>query len=124
MEDLGYWLVAKLEGKHVKKILPTYPCIKPSDTIAFRTSFANFLDTLRHSSMKDNTMAAGFWRHVQARKSYLEECSGKRYPETSTTENVCHITTFNSLGFSNSFCRSRHMFFSSCKQASSRLRCP
>ncbi|KAJ3826193.1 hypothetical protein F5880DRAFT_1546750 [Lentinula raphanica] len=79
MEDLGYWLVAKLEGKHVKKILPTYPCIKPSDTIAFRTSFANFLDTLRHSSMKDNTMAAGFWRHVQARKSYLEECSGKRF---------------------------------------------
>ncbi|KAJ3996191.1 hypothetical protein F5050DRAFT_159626 [Lentinula boryana] len=80
MENLGYWLVVKIEGhKKVKKILPTYPCIKPSETTAFRTSFAKYLEGLRQSSIKENTTAAVWWREVQARKSYLEECSEGKF---------------------------------------------
>ncbi|KAJ3732435.1 hypothetical protein DFJ43DRAFT_1154441 [Lentinula guzmanii] len=80
MENLGYWLVVKIEGhKKVKKILPTYPCIKPLETTAFRTSFAKYLEGLRQSSIKENTAAAVWWREVQARKSYLEECSEGKF---------------------------------------------
>ncbi|KAJ3994738.1 hypothetical protein F5050DRAFT_1541645, partial [Lentinula boryana] len=80
MENLGYWLVVKIEGnKKVKKILPTYPCIKPSETTAFRTSFAKYLEGLRQSSIKENTASAVWWREVQARKSYLEECSEGKF---------------------------------------------
>ncbi|KAF5360234.1 hypothetical protein D9757_012891 [Collybiopsis confluens] len=79
MEDLGYWLVQKLEGRNVKKVLPIYPCIKPSEIIAFRTSFSRYLESLRQVSIKDNSISGVWWRDVQARKSLLEECSGERF---------------------------------------------
>ncbi|KAJ4470235.1 hypothetical protein J3R30DRAFT_3809189 [Lentinula aciculospora] len=76
MEDLGYWLATKIEGRN---ILPTYPCIKPSETTAFRTSFAKYLEALRQSCIKENTTPSLWWRDVQTRKSLLEECTGEKF---------------------------------------------
>ncbi|KAJ3875318.1 hypothetical protein F5051DRAFT_442516 [Lentinula edodes] len=77
MEDLGYWLVNQIEGKGIKKAI--YPCIKPSETIAFRTSFAKYLEALRQSSIKETAASSVWWRGVQARKSVLEECTGEKF---------------------------------------------
>ncbi|KAJ3728194.1 hypothetical protein DFJ43DRAFT_509528, partial [Lentinula guzmanii] len=61
MENLGYWLVVKIEGnKKVKKI-------------------EKYLDGLRQSSIKENSAAAVWWKEDQARKSYLEECSEGKF---------------------------------------------
>ncbi|KAJ3901137.1 hypothetical protein F5879DRAFT_353731 [Lentinula edodes] len=79
MEDLGYWLVNQIEGKGIKKIFPVYPCIKPSETIAFRTSFAKYLEALRQSCIKENAASSVWWRGVQVRKSVLEECTGEKF---------------------------------------------
>ncbi|EPT03072.1 hypothetical protein FOMPIDRAFT_97971 [Fomitopsis schrenkii] len=106
MEDIAYFLVGKLEGSRgrAKSILPTYPCIQPSDTTAFRVSLSKYLETLRHSSIypshgedkqriQDPTRgpatknsdvpqpqaAAWWWQDVVVRKSLLEECSGERF---------------------------------------------
>ncbi|KAJ4466801.1 hypothetical protein C8R41DRAFT_925978 [Lentinula lateritia] len=76
MEDLGYWLVNQIEGR---EIFPVYPCIKPSETIAFRTSFAKYLEALRQSCIKGNDASSVWWRSVQARKSLLEECTGEKF---------------------------------------------
>ncbi|KIK54228.1 hypothetical protein GYMLUDRAFT_264742 [Collybiopsis luxurians FD-317 M1] len=76
MEDLAYWLVERIEGKNV---FPTYPCLKPSETTAFRTSFARYLETLRQNSLKGNQVTSVWWRNVQARKSLLEECAGDKF---------------------------------------------
>ncbi|KAF8826215.1 hypothetical protein HHX47_DHR6000665 [Lentinula edodes] len=77
MEDLGYWLVNQIEGKGIKKAI--YPCIKPSETIAFRTSFAKYLEALRQSCIKENAASSVWWRGVQVRKSVLEECTGEKF---------------------------------------------
>ncbi|KAJ7483478.1 hypothetical protein FB451DRAFT_1555437 [Mycena latifolia] len=97
MEDVCYFLVARIEGTKelVRKVLPTYPCPQPADTTAFRTSLAKFLENLRHQSIFTNDSgkqsrpggkamspvvgAAWWWKDVVVRKSLLEECAGERF---------------------------------------------
>ncbi|KAH9933438.1 uncharacterized protein B0H18DRAFT_645376 [Fomitopsis serialis] len=101
LEDISYFLVAKIEGGRgrARSILSTYPCLQPADTTAFRISLAKYLETLRHSSMfpshaddrqkaTDDTKSkqtmtpqrhAWWWQDVVVRKSLLEECSGDRF---------------------------------------------
>ncbi|KZT07535.1 uncharacterized protein LAESUDRAFT_758541 [Laetiporus sulphureus 93-53] len=100
MEEICYFLVGKIEGgkPHARSILPMYPCLKPSDTTAFRISLSKYLEALRHTSIHPNhpthedkaareadktrtqiASAAWWWRDVVVRKSLLEECSGARF---------------------------------------------
>ncbi|KAH9947011.1 hypothetical protein B0H21DRAFT_740581 [Amylocystis lapponica] len=105
MEDICYFLVSKVQGgrEHAKAILPTYPCLQPSDTTAFRMSLAKHLETLRHgivypghADMKPNTTSkknqakvtsvtstanAWWWKDVMVRRSILEECCGERFEQ-------------------------------------------
>ncbi|KIK01973.1 hypothetical protein K443DRAFT_543742 [Laccaria amethystina LaAM-08-1] len=34
-----------------KTILPTYPCLQPSETVAFRTSLSKYFETIWHHSL-------------------------------------------------------------------------
>ncbi|TBU37828.1 hypothetical protein BD309DRAFT_875654 [Dichomitus squalens] len=99
MEDITYFLVGKLEGgrERAKSILPTYPCLQPADTTAYRIALAKYLEGLRsavaHASrahMNDPTgkqpatpagdeVSAWWWKDVVVRKSILDECSGDRF---------------------------------------------
>ncbi|KAF8156925.1 hypothetical protein B0H34DRAFT_478423 [Crassisporium funariophilum] len=102
MEDVSYFLVGRVEGGRdkAKSILPSYPSIQPSETVAFRTSLSKYLENLRHqaiypasalkSSMgtsskgkgKDTTSnsdMAWWWKDVMVRKSLLEECLGDKF---------------------------------------------
>ncbi|KZT70848.1 hypothetical protein DAEQUDRAFT_810432 [Daedalea quercina L-15889] len=99
LEDISYFLVGKVEGGkgRARSILPTYPCLQPADTTAFRISLAKYLEALRHSSLypshgedrrkgKDDTKKSAdtpqrhaWWQDVVVRKSLLEECSGERF---------------------------------------------
>jgi hypothetical protein len=89
-----------MEWNYRTQILPTYPCLAPADTTAFRTSLAKYLETLRHSAIypkhgsvnasssirnkgkdKETTseaIEAWWWKDVVVRKSLLEECAGER----------------------------------------------
>ncbi|KAF9461511.1 hypothetical protein BDZ94DRAFT_1221281 [Collybia nuda] len=98
LEDICYFLVGRLEG-NARTILPSYPCAQPSDTVAFRTSLAKYLETLRHQSVfpsskvsvgagnkvggkSDGVKSGGsawWWKDVLVRKSLLEECSGEKF---------------------------------------------
>lgn len=79
------------------QILPTYPCLQPSDTAAFRISLAKYMEALRQNVMHtghaigagpdrkgkqpataSEDPAAWWWKDVPVRKSTLEECSGER----------------------------------------------
>ncbi|KAJ7777075.1 hypothetical protein B0H16DRAFT_1406563 [Mycena metata] len=89
MEDVCYFLITRIEGskERVRKVISTYPCVQPAETIAFRTSLAKFLETLRHSSMSSGRAdsktpaanSAWWWKDVVVRKSLLEECAGERF---------------------------------------------
>ncbi|KAF9034113.1 hypothetical protein BJ165DRAFT_1534308 [Panaeolus papilionaceus] len=99
MEDISYFLVGRLERMKdgPKALFPTYPCSRPSDTVAFRTSLAKYLEQLRHGSLYNSASAkssnlkqtnrkpapigvpAVWWKEVVIRKSLLEECSGERF---------------------------------------------
>ncbi|THH11397.1 hypothetical protein EW146_g8059 [Bondarzewia mesenterica] len=102
MEDLCYFLVGKVEKtpQAAKTLLPTYPCLQPSDSTAFRTTLARYLEGLRnhvvrpdsHPDFKQSTRGknqsniapvplpvAWWWKDVVVRKSLLEECSGERF---------------------------------------------
>ncbi|PCH44503.1 hypothetical protein WOLCODRAFT_76672 [Wolfiporia cocos MD-104 SS10] len=99
MEDISFFLVAKLERgrERAKSILPTYPCLQPSDTTSFRISLAKYLEALRHSGMHPTPSehrgpggareqlrhtahgVAWWWKDVVVRRSLLEECSGERF---------------------------------------------
>ncbi|EMD38994.1 hypothetical protein CERSUDRAFT_47577 [Gelatoporia subvermispora B] len=100
MEDVCYFLVGKLEGtrERMKFIFPTYPCLQPSDTVAFRVSLAKYIETLRSSVLHpkgtptnssrsrskgeivDATAeTAWWWKDVIVRKSLLEKCCGERF---------------------------------------------
>ena len=120
MEDVCYFLVGKVEGRKEStkavsletpdvlkniierrvQILPTYPCLAPQDTTAFRASLAKYLETLRHNSIYSKSVSgsvrapsrdkgkaeevtpkiveAWWWKDVIVRKSLLEECAGER----------------------------------------------
>ncbi|KAF8074586.1 hypothetical protein FPV67DRAFT_1474082 [Lyophyllum atratum] len=98
LEDVAYFLVGRLEGT-ARKVLSTYPCAAPSDTVAFRTSLSKYLETLRHVSIyptskaitgasgktkgkepaREADNAAWWWKDVIVRKSLLEECAGERF---------------------------------------------
>ncbi|KAG6887943.1 hypothetical protein C0995_011457 [Termitomyces sp. Mi166 len=100
LEDICYFLVGRLEG-NAKSILPTYPCLVPSDTLAFRTSLSKYLEALRHNAIypaskhitdakakgksrdRDTegakTSGSWWWKDVVVRKSLLEECAGERF---------------------------------------------
>ena len=83
-----------------------YPCLQPSETVAFRTSLSKYLETLRHQSLypslktplgasggkakakesiteAESLATAWWWRDVVVRKSLLEECSGEKYASFS-----------------------------------------
>ncbi|KAF9556493.1 hypothetical protein CPC08DRAFT_91643 [Agrocybe pediades] len=97
MEDIAYFLVGRIERKPAKSVLATYPCLQPSDSLAFRTSLAKYLEGLRHSTLfpsstratagkpnpkpsEGNAKDAGWWwKDVVVRKSLLEECSGEKF---------------------------------------------
>lgn len=79
------------------QILSTYPCVQPSESLAFRTSLSKYLETLRHQSIHSASARFGtktgpngnlaavaefseasWWKDVVVRKSLLEECSGEK----------------------------------------------
>ncbi|KAF8868560.1 hypothetical protein BD779DRAFT_1807953 [Infundibulicybe gibba] len=79
MEDVCYFLVGQIAGPALRTILPVYPCLQPTETLAFRTSLAKYLEALRHQAIfgKDPSMVqAMWWKDVVVRKSILEECAG------------------------------------------------
>ncbi|GLB43260.1 hypothetical protein LshimejAT787_1301610 [Lyophyllum shimeji] len=98
LEDIAFFLVGRLEGS-ARTILSTYPCVAPSDTVAFRTSLSKYLETLRHNAIYPNSKSvngasgkskgkeaakspdstAWWWKDVVVRKSLLEECAGERF---------------------------------------------
>ncbi|KAJ6580705.1 hypothetical protein B0H19DRAFT_1017162 [Mycena capillaripes] len=104
MEDVCYFLVSRIEGtkEHVSyfplfyraKVIPTYPCLQPADTTAFRTSLAKYLENLRHASIfpaaprkqpRPNSKlisgapGAWWWKDVVVRRSLLDECAGENW---------------------------------------------
>ncbi|KDQ51080.1 hypothetical protein JAAARDRAFT_41556 [Jaapia argillacea MUCL 33604] len=99
MQDVCYFLVEFIEGgrSQAKTILPSYPCLQPSDTTAFRLSLSKYIETLRHRSLhsakqppqarrpakgEESSSEQGiawWWKDVIVRKSLLEECSGDRF---------------------------------------------
>ncbi|KAI0664399.1 hypothetical protein C8Q70DRAFT_234350 [Cubamyces menziesii] len=101
MEDISYFLVAKIERskERAKSILPTYPCLQPSDTTAYKIALAKYLEAIRNSvahtthagdrqpeqkgkqpacPAKDEA-SAWWWKDVVVRKSILDECCGERF---------------------------------------------
>ncbi|KAI0796119.1 hypothetical protein C8Q75DRAFT_362241 [Abortiporus biennis] len=86
LEDITFFLITKIEGQQAKKILPTYPCSAPSDTVALRTSLAKYLESLRNAVLRPtdkdankDKAVAWWWKEVTVRKSLLEECAGDRF---------------------------------------------
>ncbi|KAI0793828.1 hypothetical protein C8Q74DRAFT_535518 [Fomes fomentarius] len=97
MEDITYFLVGKIEGgkERAKGILPTYPCVQPSDSAPFRIALSKYFEAMRsaithttHSSGSKGKLAAlstidqgsaWWWKDVVVRKSILDECSGDRF---------------------------------------------
>ncbi|ESK91576.1 hypothetical protein Moror_2571, partial [Moniliophthora roreri MCA 2997] len=82
MEDICYFLVECAEGKNgARKILGTYPCLKPSDSTIFRTSLAKYLEALRHDSLRTSApqQIPYWWKDVMVRRSLLEECAGEKF---------------------------------------------
>ncbi|KAI0306038.1 hypothetical protein B0F90DRAFT_1695561 [Multifurca ochricompacta] len=99
MEDLCYFLVGKIEQKpRMKSLFPTYPCLQPSDSVAFRTVLAKYLEGLRNQVVRPETLSRSqrtsskgkssesgttldpwWWKDVVVRKSLLEECTGNRF---------------------------------------------
>ncbi|KAF7797254.1 hypothetical protein EIP86_008447 [Pleurotus ostreatoroseus] len=90
MEDVSFFLVGKIEGTipRAKKVLPTYPCTQPSDTLAFRNALTKYMETLKHAALHPGTAnndssspttSAWWWKDVIIRKSLLEECHGERF---------------------------------------------
>ncbi|KAH9849860.1 hypothetical protein C2E23DRAFT_736240 [Lenzites betulinus] len=103
-EDISYFLVGKIErskerAKAVNQILPTYPCLQPSDTTAFRIALAKYIEAIRNSivhtthagekpveqkakqptSSARDDIPAWWWKDIVVRKSILEECCGERF---------------------------------------------
>ena len=83
-----------------EQVLPTYPCVQPSESVAYRTSLAKYLDNLRHHpTSSSNTQIlkgkgsdmAWWWKDVTIRKSLLEECVGEKY--------VYNAPPFPNLGY-------------------------
>ncbi|KAJ7173356.1 hypothetical protein C8R46DRAFT_1189658 [Mycena filopes] len=86
MEDICYFLITRIEGskERARKVIATYPCAQPAETMAFRTSLAKFLDNLRHASISSTQRKGGikfawWWKDLVVRKSLLEECAGERF---------------------------------------------
>ncbi|EIM90412.1 uncharacterized protein STEHIDRAFT_154237 [Stereum hirsutum FP-91666 SS1] len=99
MEDVCYFLVGKVErsAQAAKRILPTYPCLQPSESTAFRTALTKYVEMLRNrvvrpesqpvltssnnaKNKKDHaTTDAWWWKDTVVRKSIIEECSGDRF---------------------------------------------
>ncbi|KAM5530821.1 hypothetical protein V8D89_015511 [Ganoderma adspersum] len=99
LEDITYFLVGKLEGtkERAKSILPSYPCVQPADTAAYRIALAKYLERLRNAivhtkhahaadpkgkrpaSSAEDEVVARWWKDVVVRKSILDECSGDRF---------------------------------------------
>ncbi|KAJ3480894.1 hypothetical protein NLI96_g8031 [Meripilus lineatus] len=87
MEDVSYFLVAKIEGSiaSAKKILSVYPCTQPSDTVSFRTSLTKYVEGLKNAALRGAdamvgiVLPASWWKEVIVRKSLFEECSGERF---------------------------------------------
>ncbi|OSD05308.1 hypothetical protein PYCCODRAFT_1223699 [Trametes coccinea BRFM310] len=102
MEDICYFLVGKIERSkdRARSILPSYPCLQPSDATAFRIALAKYMEGIRNSithtthavdkpsdsssrgqpaSQSENDPPAWWWRDVVVRKSVLDECAGERF---------------------------------------------
>ncbi|KAL4255990.1 HAUS augmin-like complex subunit 6 N-terminal domain-containing protein [Pleurotus pulmonarius] len=90
MEDVTYFLVNSIVGKkEARLMLPSYPCVQPADSTAFRVSLTKYLETLRnhHRDSKSDTSAPlakdsvsmAMWKDTVVRKSLLEECAGERF---------------------------------------------
>lgn len=97
MEDLCYFLVGKIEPKpRLKSLFPTYPCLQPSDSVAFRAVLAKYLEGLRNQAVRPETLPKlqstsskgkspaptpdpWWWKDVVVRRSLLEECTGNRF---------------------------------------------
>ncbi|CDO68363.1 hypothetical protein BN946_scf184815.g10 [Trametes cinnabarina] len=105
MEDICYFLVGKIERDRdrARSILPSYPCLQPSDTTAFRIALAKYMEAIRNSVTHTthavdrasdpssshkrpiprrggaNASSAWWWKDVVVRKSILDECAGERF---------------------------------------------
>ncbi|KAL0063513.1 hypothetical protein AAF712_009610 [Marasmius tenuissimus] len=92
MEDIYFFLVVCCEGSRAsaKKILPTHPCSKPTDSPVFRASLAKYLEQLRHGALRSSSSTSTslksqgttdkpWWGDIVVRKSLLEECAGDKF---------------------------------------------
>ncbi|KAI9062678.1 hypothetical protein FKP32DRAFT_1573437 [Trametes sanguinea] len=101
MEDICYFLVGKIERSkdRARSILPSYPCLQPSDAAAFRIALAKYMEGIRNSithtthaveklpgsasrglvAQPEHEPQAWWWRDVVVRKSVLDECAGERF---------------------------------------------
>ncbi|OCH86938.1 hypothetical protein OBBRIDRAFT_837763 [Obba rivulosa] len=83
MENICYFLVGKLEGarERMKSVFPVYPCLRSSNTVAFRVSLAKYLEATRNDEQRIEATAetAWWWKDVIVRKFLLEECYGERF---------------------------------------------
>ena len=80
-----------------------YPCLQPSDTVAFRNVIVKYIEALRHDALypdakskagvggtrtKIDSKVAWWWKDVVVRKSLLEECSGERFVFSSRRRRI------------------------------------
>ncbi|KAI0675986.1 hypothetical protein C8Q78DRAFT_1007502 [Trametes maxima] len=101
MEDISYFLVGKIEHskERAKSILPTYPCLQPSDSTAFRIALSKYIEAIRNgivytthageklpdpkgkqrASPALEEPTAWWWKDIVVRKSILDECCSERF---------------------------------------------
>ncbi|KAI0642389.1 hypothetical protein C8Q79DRAFT_1121778 [Trametes meyenii] len=101
MEDISYFLVGKIEHskERAKSILPTHPCLQPSDSTAFRIALSKYIEAIRNglvyttragekppdpkgkqrASPAHEDPIAWWWKDIVVRKSILDECCGERF---------------------------------------------
>ncbi|KAF5365304.1 hypothetical protein D9758_005459 [Tetrapyrgos nigripes] len=82
MEDICYFLVEKLEGGRAgaKKVLPTYPCSKPSDSMGFRTSLAKYIDSVRMQALQPSGSSSSSAAVVSGSSNANAKTSGSGKP--------------------------------------------
>ncbi|KAI0076564.1 hypothetical protein K474DRAFT_1675484 [Panus rudis PR-1116 ss-1] len=67
-----------------------YPCVQPSDAVAFRAALTKYMDGLKNNVIRPTKSDSGkltpsanatawWWKNVIVRKSTLEECAGERF---------------------------------------------
>ncbi|KAF8524210.1 hypothetical protein JB92DRAFT_2881529 [Gautieria morchelliformis] len=71
MEDIVAFLIEKIEGKEKRKSIlgGTYPCLQPSDTVAFRVNVTKYLEALRTTVTRPSLQGPTSQRRIPAGKA-------------------------------------------------------